>query len=225
MIEDEEPGELLTALDDPELRRLLHRIDEVAAGIRKPDNLCSRRLRLQDERREVLAREGMPDGTEHLAAGLRHQGRRVTLERMPERIVRRDEEPRVPSPLDHRAAGAVRERPGVVGPVNGVGRALRSGQIRGATAGIDEDLVPLPGDAVDGERHRRGRHVQDDVDAILIVPLPRDAGADVRLVLVVRRDDFDLDALLGGLEVLNRHAGRYRRSLARQIGINPRSIV
>ncbi len=69
-----------------------------------------------------------------LSAGLRDQGRRVTLQGMAEGVVRRDEEPGVSAALHHGAAGAVRERPGVVGPVDGVGRALRSCQVRRAAA-------------------------------------------------------------------------------------------
>jgi hypothetical protein len=55
--------------------------------------------------------------------------------------------------------------------------------------------------------------------------LPGNAGADVRLVLVVRRDDLDRDPLPGGVEILRRHARRNHGPLARQIGIDPRPIV
>ena len=63
---------------------------------------------------------------------------------------------------------------------------------------VDEDLVLLPGDVADGQGRRGGRHVDDHVDAVLVVPLPGDVRCDVGLVLVVGRDDLDVDALGGG---------------------------
>ena len=53
--EDQQAGEVLAARRDAELGALLDRVDGVAAGIGEPDDLCLRGLRLQQERREVLA--------------------------------------------------------------------------------------------------------------------------------------------------------------------------
>src|SRR5918993_5204014 len=131
---DEKPSETLAALDNPELCRLFHRIGEITSCIGKSDDRGSGRLRLQEKGCEILAREGMTNCSDNLAAGFCHQSRGVALKSMPECIIRRNEEPRVPSALDHGAAGSVRERPGVVGPVDSIGGALRFGQIRGATA-------------------------------------------------------------------------------------------
>ena len=77
------------------------------------------------------------------------------------------------------------ERVGVVGPVDGVGRAGLAGQVRGRGARIEEDAVLLLDDRRDRERDAGIRHVDDHVDLVLVEPLARDADADVRLVLVV----------------------------------------
>ena len=62
------PGELLAARDDAEFRRLLDRVGGVAAGIGQADDLGLRRLRLQQERREVRRVQRMLDAADHLAA-------------------------------------------------------------------------------------------------------------------------------------------------------------
>ena len=162
---------------------------------------------------------------EHLAAGRCRRRRWCPLQRVAEGVVGGEEEPVVVAGLDHGAAGALGEGPGVVGPVDGVGRALGAGQVGRAGARVDEDLVLLLGDLVDRERDRRGRHVDDHVDAVLVVPLAGDVGGDVGLVLVVGRDDLDLDALAGGVEVLDRHAGGDDRAFARQVGIDAGAVV
>ena len=87
------------------------------------------------------------------------------------------------------------------------------------------DLVLVARDLVDRERHRGGRHVDDDVDAVLVIPLARDGGADVGLVLVVGRDDLDLQALVGRLEILDRHARGDHRALAGDVGIEAGAVV
>jgi hypothetical protein len=52
--EHQQAGQLLAALGDAELGRLLDRVDGVAAGVGQADDLGLRRLRLQQEGREVL---------------------------------------------------------------------------------------------------------------------------------------------------------------------------
>ena len=108
----------------------------------------------------------------------------VALERMTEGIVGGEEEPGVAAGLDQRLAGAVGEHPGVVGPVDGVGRAFRSGEIGDAAPETRNTLFFSRADLVDGKRHAGIRHVDDHVDMIDVVPLPRDIGADIRLVLM-----------------------------------------
>ena len=86
---------------------------------------------------------GCAHGAEHLAAGCLDDRGGVALQRVAEGVVGGEEEPAVAALLDHGAAGAVGERIGVVGPVDGVGRAGLAGQVGGAGAGVEEDLVLL----------------------------------------------------------------------------------
>ena len=190
--EHQQAGETLAALDDAELGRLLDRVDGVAAGIGEPDDLGLGRLRLQQERREVVGVERMANLAEHLAAVLFHHRRGVALERMAEGVIGGQEEPGVAAGLHHRLAGAVGQHPGVVGPVHGVGVALRPGEVGGRRAGDDEHLVLGGGDLAHRQRHAGIRHVDDHVDLVDVVPLVGDLRADVRLVLMVAADQLDL---------------------------------
>src|SRR5712692_1943301 len=143
----------------------------------------------------------------------------------PEGVVGGQEEPGIAAGLHDRGAGAVGERPGVVGPVDGVGGALRAGQIGGGGARDQKHLVLLAHDLVDRERDRGGRHVDDHVDLVGVDPGAHDVRSDVRLVLVVGADDLDLEALGGGAGVLDRHAGGDHRAWAGQVGIGTRHVV
>ena len=49
----------------------------------------------------------------------------------------------------------------------------------------EEDLVLFLRDLVDRQRDAGIRHVDDDVDLVDVEPLPRDVGADIRLVLMI----------------------------------------
>jgi hypothetical protein len=56
-------------------------------------------------------------------------------------------------------------------------------------------LLLLAGDVVDRQRRRGGRHVDDHVDVVLVDTTAARCSSDVGLVLVVGRDDLDVDAL------------------------------
>ena len=194
-------------------------------GVGEADDLRLRRLRLQQERREILRVERHLHVAQHLAAVLDDDGRGVALERGAEGVVRGDEEPRVAARLHDGLAGAVGEHPGVVGPVDRVRRALGAREVGGGRARIDEDLVLLAHHLVHRECHARGRHVHDRVDALGVDPPARDLRADVGLVLVVGGDDLDLEALVLGREVLDRHLRGDHRARAAQVGVEARLVV
>ena len=223
--EHEEAGEVLAALDDAELRPLLDGVGGVAARVGQPDDLGLGGLRLQQERREVLGVEGMAHLAQHLAAALEHHGLGVALERVPEGVVRGEEEPRVAARLHDGAARPVGQGPRVVGPVHGVGRAGLAREVGGGGARHQKRLALVAGDLVDGQGHARVGHVHDHVHLVGVVPLASDLGAHVGLVLVVGGDDLDLQALLGGLEVLDGHAGGDHRALPGEIGVEARLVV
>ena len=108
--------------------------------------------------------------------------------------------------------------------MHGIGRAFRPGEERRAGARSDEDFVLVAGDIGNGERDRRIRHVDDHVDAFDVEPAPRDFGADIGLVLVIRREDFHL-ALRLLTEFFRRHLRRDHRAGTLEIGIDARHVV
>src|SRR3712207_8591332 len=57
----------------------------------------------------------------------------------------------------HRAAVGLGQHPGVVGPMEGVGRAGRAGEVRRGGADIDVGLVLLARDRGDGEDRKSTR--------------------------------------------------------------------
>ena len=115
------PARFWPPCDDAELGRLLDGVGRVGAGVGEADDLGLGLLGLQQERGEVLRREGMAHLAHHLAAVLLDHGRGVGLQRVAEGVVGGQEEPGIAARLDDRLAGAVGERPGVIGPVHRVG--------------------------------------------------------------------------------------------------------
>src|SRR5574337_423928 len=141
-----------------------------------------------------------------------------------EGIVGRDEIPGLAARFRHRLAE--RGSPGVrvVGPVDEVARALRTGQDRGSRARADDRLVLFVGDGQDRERHRGIRQVHDHIDPVVVEPSARDGRAYVRLVLVVGRHDLDRHAETLR-EVVDRKLRRDDRALALVVGIDARHVV
>ena len=223
--EHEQTGEALAALDDAELGGLLDRVDGVATGVRQSDDLGLRGLRLQQERGEILRVERRAHLAHDLAAVLFDDRRRVALERVAEGIVGGEEEPSVAAGLDHRRSRSVRQHPGVIGPVDGVGIALGARQIGGGGAGDDERLVLVAGDGGHRERDARVRHVDDHVDFVDVVPLVGDVGADVRLVLMVAADEVDLDVGVVLGEIGDGELRRRHRTRAADVGIKARHVA
>ncbi len=113
----------------------------------------------------------MANLAQYLAAVLLDRGHGVAFERMPEGVVRGKEEPGVAACLHQRLAGAIGEHPGVIGPVDGIGVALRAGKIGRRRAGDDEHLVLGSGDLAHCQRHAGVRRIDDQIDFVDIIPL------------------------------------------------------
>src|SRR4051812_6014500 len=107
---------------------------------------------------------------------------------MPERVVVRDEEPAVAAALDNRLRGAGGEGGRVEHPLHRVGRTEFAVEARSAGGLRDEQLLLLVGDVLDRQTHRRYRYVHNQIDLFDIIPTPRNAGADVRLELMIAED-------------------------------------
>ena len=157
------------------------------------------------------------------AAGLDDVGR-ILLERMAEGIVGGQEEPALAALLDDGVAGAVGERIGVVGVVDGIGVAVLVGQARAGGADVDQDALLLARHLADGDGDRRIERVGDHVDALLVEPFARLLGADVRLVLVIGTEHFDVLAQYFAAEIGHRHPGGFDRTLAAEVGIQARHV-
>jgi hypothetical protein len=71
-------------------------------------------------------------------------------------------------------------------------RARFAGQIRRSGGRDEKNAIPFLGDLLNCKGNRGDGNVDDGVDALLIDPLARDIRADIRLVLVISRDDLDL---------------------------------
>ena len=132
------PASFWPPCDDAELGGLLDRVDRVAAGVGEADDLGARGLRLQQEGGEVGGRERVRcTEPTHLAAGSSTTAWCRRSQGMAEGVVGGEEEPGVAAALDDRLAGAVGQRVGVVGPVDGGRRAGSLGQIGRGRAGDD----------------------------------------------------------------------------------------
>jgi hypothetical protein len=222
---EEQRRQMLAALGNAEFGRLLDGVRGIEAGIGKADHLGAGGLRLQQEGREVLARQRMADRADDLAAIGLDEIARLLLQRIAEGIVGGQEEPAVAALLDECAAGADRQRMRVVGPVEAIGRAGFAGEIRGRRTGDDVDLLLFLGDGLDRERHRRGRQLHDRVHLLGVVPLAGDVGGDIGLVLVVGIDDLDRHTQHLAAEILDRHLCGLDRRFAAEIGIDARLVV
>jgi hypothetical protein len=105
-----------------------------------------------------------------------------------------------------------------------VGRAARPGQVGSRGAGGEEHLVLALDDVVDHERHRGRRYVDDRIDLFGVNPAVGDAGADVRLVLMVAGNDLDLESLACGDEIGDRLARGKNRSRPGWRGVKTRQV-
>jgi hypothetical protein len=109
--------------------------------------------------------------------------------------------------------------------VDSVRAAILAGEVGGAATRNEQDLVGLFRDGIDGQRHCRVRHIDDDTDTILVKPLPGGVGADVGLVLVIGGDHFNRHAGDRAAVILDRHAGRDDGSGAGEVGLDAGLVV
>ena len=212
--EHQQPGQ---AHLQPELLGLLDGVDRVRPGIGDAQHFRAGRLRLQQQRGEIGgARKRIGQIAQHLAARRRHEAGGIALQRMAERVIRGDEIPGIPARLHHCPAGRLRQHVRVVHPVQRIGVALRPREVGRRGPRTDIGLVLFRGDRGDRKCDARIRHFHDQVHAVLVEPLARDAGADIRLVLMVGEDH------LGGKSFRAEFRHRLLRAVHRQ---RPRQIL
>ncbi len=86
------------------------------------------------------------------ASILFHDFGRIAFKGRTKSVVGGNEEPGGSAALHDSAAGSVRKRPRIVGPMDRVRRALCARQVRCCRAGVDENLVLLSYEFVHRER-------------------------------------------------------------------------
>jgi hypothetical protein len=171
------------------------------------DHVRPRRRRGHQEGGEVRGlREGVDGAAHHVAAVGAHDARRLPLHGVAEGVVGGDavEAPR--ARLGQRAGGGPGLRPAVGVPVHRVRAALWPGHVGRGGATVDVRLVLLPRQHVQREGDAAVAHLRDGVHAVAVEPLAGDVQADIGLVLVVRLQDLDVQAVGDG-EVLHGLAG------------------
>jgi len=221
--EDEQPGHLLPALEQPELAAELDGVDVVGRAAGEADDLRLGSLRLQHERGEVGRVVGVAHGADDLAAHLHDHLGGVALERVAEGVIGSQEEPANTAALDHGARRAGREGIGVEHPLDAIGRAELAGEVGRAGRMGDEQLLLLTGDLLHGEADGRERHVDDQVD-VAVIPFPCELRADVGLHLMIGGHDLDRLARHRGAEILGRHLRRDHRTFAGRIRGGPGQV-
>ena len=160
---------------------------------------------------------------QHLATGFGDEARGIARKLLTEDVIGVEDIPGIPARLDDGRALGFREHVGIERPLDGVGRALRPGQIRGRGRRGDEHLVLLACDTVHRQRNRGVRQVEQHVHAARIAPLSGDRGADIGLVLVIGKNHVHGEAVIA--EFLHRLPRRGHRSRSPDVTERARLIV
>ena len=71
-----------------------------------------------------------------------------------------------------------------------------------------------------GQRRRRCRHVDDHIDAFVLVPFAGKRGGDIGFIEGIGGDQFDRLAEHGATEIIDRHFGRFDVSHSADVGID-----
>src|ERR1043166_119546 len=94
---------------------------------------------------------------ENSAAARRDFVRCLLLEIVAERIIGGNEKPRFATLIQHAARQGMAVGPSIVGPVNSIGRAFRTGQKGRSGSRTNYDLVAVSRNIGDGKRNGRIR--------------------------------------------------------------------
>jgi len=78
---------------------------------------------------------------------------------------------------------------------------------------------------VDSQRNPGVWKIYNRINAANIQPAAHDAGANIRLVLMIRRHHFDLDTWAHRTKILDRHLRRNNGAWPRCIGVETRLVV
>ena len=150
---------------------------------------------------------------------------RLGFDALAERIIHREKIPVLSATPHHRRCRGVAGRPSVIDPLDRVGRAGLSGQIRAGRGRCEEGHFCVANERIDSETDGRIRHVDNGIDRIDIEPFARDCRADIGLVLVIGVDDLHFDILAATVEIFRGHPRRLYRAHAVGVLENPGYVV
>ena len=208
-----------------EFDRLLDRVDGIAAGVGEADDIRAGILRRQEKGREISRADGMADIADDRAASRAHLLAGRAFERLAECIVGCEKKPLLPAGFDERADSTVRERPGVVGPMEAVGRTLLASQNGRCSAGDDVYPLLLARQLLHRQRDCGIRQTEHGLDILRVVPFAREAERDIGLVLMIAGHDFDRSSQHLSAEIADRHIGRSNDARTGTFGIDPAHVV
>mmetsp|Transcript_57663 Transcript_57663/g.135758 ORF Transcript_57663/g.135758 Transcript_57663/m.135758 type:complete len:322 (+) Transcript_57663:950-1915(+) len=220
IVDEHQQAGQLHALGDAELVGGLDRVDGVATGIGQAEYLRARALGLQQKAGEVAGVERVLDAALDRAAGLGDDGLGVGLQGLAEGVVGGQEIPALATGLGDCRAGAVGQGHGVVGVVDGVGRAVGIGEGRAAGADCDEGLFLFGRDRGHGQVGAGVGAADQQVQALGVEPFTRLGRGDVGLVLMVGKDELDLLAGGHALQVGDGHLDGLDATGAIDVGVD-----
>ena len=118
--------------------------------------------------------------------------------------------------------GADRKRVRVEDPLHRIGRTEFAVEIGRACRVGDKELLAVVGDLLNRQAYRRDRNVDDQIDLVGVVPLPRDARGNIGLDLMIGGNDGNRLAQNFAAEIFDRHLRRRDRTGARCSRRRPR---
>src|SRR3984885_8830561 len=143
----------------------------------------------------------MIDRSERLAANALKKPLRFRDHVLAELVIRRDKKPGVLSLSDERSQRTGHQRVGIVKPREAGFDALLAGERRGRNRGVNRYLVLVADDGLEGQPDRGIADVRNCIDAFDVKPFAHDRRTDIWLVLMVGKQQFDLDTRILLLEI------------------------
>ena len=217
-------GDRIFAYSQAEFTRLLDRGDGIASRIGKDNNIRICRLGLKQERRKIRRVERMPDRAQNRASGSLDDLGCVVFQRAPGGAVEAHEKHPLAPQLHQRFQTRRNHRVGVPRPARYCLAAKFSGHIGRDHAREGDDLAPRACDFQNGQGNRRSGAIENRIDAIDVVPLPRQVCTDVRLAGVVGHDQLNRFAKQTSAKILDGEARRGDGALSSDGGIRPGQV-
>ena len=192
-------------LIEAELTGRFQGVDEVLAGVGKRDSISAGSLGLQYKGGEVSRAErrfGRTDdfttvGVDHTTGDL--------LQSVAESVIGRDEEPLLLASFDQRLNRAVGQRHDVICPVRVVRGAGFGGEGVATGATDQRGLGVRRQDLRGGPYHTAGHQTIHGINLLAVDPLAHFGRAEVRLVLIIGRNNVDGRIQYLTAKVFNRH--------------------